>query len=303
LHSHLAGASTAGFDGGGAPPRTPGASPDLLARLEVEAFGELRDLVLRAGSIDLNLYKDKCILRRITLRQRASGAPSLRAYLKVLNRNPMERERLVKALTIHVSQFFRNPSTFRAIQDDILPAILAEKRAGGGRSLRMWSVGCACGEEPYSLAILLLEAAADAVRQYSSAIYGTDIEPGCLRQAKEARYPARSLAQVPPHWRQRYFQQEADGYRLTPEARRLVFFKIHNILAPPPFSRIDLVVFRNVLIYMTDPLQERVLLALHETLNPGGYLVLGKVEGLAGSTRDLFEPVNLTERIYRKPAA
>jgi chemotaxis protein methyltransferase CheR len=281
-------------------PDTDRTGPGLQARLEAEAFGELRDLVLQAGSIDLNLYKDKCILRRIHLRQRASGAPTLRAYLKLVSRNPTERERLVKALTIHVSQFFRNPSTFRAIQEEVLPSLQGEKQTGGGRALRLWSVGCACGEEPYSLAILLLETAPSAVREYSTAIYGTDIEPACLRQAKEARYPAASLAHVPVQWRQRYFRQEGNGHRLLDEVRRLVFFKMHNVLDPPPFGRIDLVVFRNVLIYMTEQLQERVLLGLYEALNPGGYLVLGKVEGLAGSARDRFEPVNLAERIYRK---
>lgn len=275
--------------------------PSLQAKLDAEAYEGLRDLVLKAGSIDLNLYKDKCILRRIAVRQRACGVPNLRAYLKLVNRSPTERERLVKALTIHVSQFFRNPSTFRAIQDEVLPAILAQKQTTGGRSLRLWSVGCACGEEPYSLTILLLEAAAQALREYSSAIYGTDIDPNCLRQAKEARYPATSLAHVPSRWRERYFVEVKTGYQVVPEVRRLVFFKEHNILDPPPFGRIDLVVFRNVLIYMTEALQERVLRTLHDALNPGGFLVLGKVEGLSGAIRDLFESVNVAERIYRKP--
>lgn len=275
----------------------------IQAKLEAEAYTGLRDLVLRAGGIDLNLYKDKCILRRIAVRQRACGAASLRAYLKLVSRNPTERERLVKALTIHVSQFFRNPSTFRAIQEEVLPAILAQKQTIGGRSLRLWSAGCACGEEPYSLAILLLEKAGRAVREYSSAIYGTDIDPDCLRQAKEARYPATSLAHVPPGWRERYFVEVGTRYQIVPEARRLVYFKEHNILEPLPFGRIDLVVFRNVLIYMTELLQERVLLALHAALNPGGFLVLGKVEGLPGSSRGLFELVNVAERVYRKAEA
>lgn len=275
--------------------------PATQARLEAEAYSRLRSLVLEAGSIDLDLYKDKCILRRIAVRQRACGAPTLRAYLKVVRRNPVERGRLIKALTIHVSQFFRNPSTFRALEANVLPGLLAHKRASGGRALRFWSVGCACGEEPYSLAILLLESGGHAVRDYSCAIYATDVDPACLRQAREARYPAASLMHVPAQWRDRYFVRDGGGYQVIPEARRLVFFKLHNILDPVPFGRIDLVVFRNVLIYMTDPLQERVLLALHEALTPGAFLVLGKVEGLTGVTRELFEPVDVAERIYRKP--
>jgi chemotaxis protein methyltransferase CheR len=277
--------------------------PDTQRKLEADAFTGLRDLVLEAGGIDLALYKDKCVLRRITVRQRACGVPNLRAYLKMVSQDPAERGRLVKALTIHVSQFFRNPSTFRAVQDEVLPSILARKQAGGGRALRVWSVGCACGEEPYSLAILLLEAGSQVVREYSSAIYATDIDPGSLHQAKEARYAPASLANVPARWRQRYFIQDGDRYQVIPEARRLVFFKGHNILNPLPFGRIDLVVCRNVLIYMTEGLQQRVLLALVESLNPGGFLVLGKVEGLSGATRDLLESVNVAERIYRKPEA
>lgn len=292
-------------DGGTAPAaarnviRTAGSA--LQGKLEAEAFAGLRELILRAGGIDLDLYKEKCVLRRITVRQRACGAPSLRAYLKLVSSDPAERSRLVKTLTIHVSQFFRNPSTFRAIQEDILPAILAKKQRGGGRALRLWSVGCAYGEEPYSLAILLLETGAKALQEYSSAIYATDIDPSSLQHAKEARYPEASLAHVPTRWRQRYFVQDGDRYVLVPEPRRLVFFKGHNILDPLPFGRIDLLVCRNVLIYMTEALQERVLLALHEALNPGGFLVLGKVEGLAGAARDCFEPVDVAERIYRKP--
>jgi chemotaxis protein methyltransferase CheR len=258
-----------------------GAAPrsGLHARLEEEAYRGLRTLVLAAGGIDLNRYKDRCVLRRIAVRQRASGAADLRAYLRLVGRDPVEREHLVKALTIHVSQFLRNPTTFRAIQTEVLPAILADKARMGGRALRLWSVGCACGEEP---------------------IYGTDIEPECLRVAREARYPAISLKSVPTHWKQQYFTPVGLDYEVRPEIRRLVYFKLHSILDPVPFGRIDLVVFRNVLIYMTDPLQEQVLLRLSESLNVGGYLVLGKVEGLAGSARELFEPVNVPERIYRK---
>lgn len=282
-------------------PGAEGSGSSIHAKLEAEAFEGLRTLVLTAGGIDLNLYKDRCVLRRIAVRQRACGAPDLRAYLRLIAHDPVERGRLVKTLTIHVSQFFRNLTAFRAIQDEVLPAILRQKRAGGGRALRFWSVGCACGEEAYSLAILLLAEASDAVREYPSTIFGTDIDPDCLQHAKGGRYPESSLAHVPAAWKRRFFVQTGSAYEVVPEVRRLVYFKVHNVLDPPPHSRIDLLVFRNVLIYMTEPLQERVLLSLYEALNPGGFLVLGKVEGLTGTVRDCFEMVNVAERIYRKP--
>jgi len=292
-----AGVNTVGTNGAGAGT----AGTGIQGKLEAEAFDGLRTVVLQAGGIDLNLYKDKCVLRRITVRQRSCGVPTLRGYLKLVSQNPLERGRLVRALTIHVSQFFRNPSTFRAVQESVLPNILADKKAGGGRALRLWSVGCACGEEPYSLAILLLEVGARAVQQYSTAIYATDIDSDSLNRAKEARYQAHSLANVPSRWRQRYFVQEGDRYLVVPEVRSLVFFKGHNILDPLPFRRIDLVACRNVLIYMTEALQERVLLSIYEALTPGGFLILGKVEGLTGTAQDLLEPVDVAERIYRKP--
>ncbi len=272
---------------------------DLLADWEAHAYRGLRDVVVAAGGIDIR-YKDRCLLRRIAVRQRASGAADLRAYLKLVKRNPVERAELVKALTIHVSQFFRNPTTFHALQHEVLPAILAEKDRTGGRALRLWSAGCACGEEAYSLALLLCEAAQGAVARYSTTIYGTDIEPECLRAAREGRYSAGSLKSVPAQWRQRYFAAAGAQFIVGPELRDLVNFKRHNILDAAPFGRIDLVVFRNVLIYMADSLQEQVLFGIHGALNSGGYLVLGKVEGLSGAARDLFAPVNVPERIYRK---
>jgi len=272
----------------------------IQRRAEEHAYGRLRDLVLAAGGIDLNRYKDRCVLRRIAVRQRASGAANLRAYLKLISRDPIERAQLVKALTIHVSQFLRNTSTFRAIQREVLPALLVEKDRTGSRALRLWSAGCACGEEAYSLALLLRETAQEALDRYSTTIYGTDIEPECLRAAREARYSAASLKSVPGHWRQRYFTATGGEYVVRPALRCLVHFKRHSVLDPVPFGRIDLVVFRNVLIYMTDALQEQVLLSVHGVLNPGGYLVLGKVEGLSGAPKELFEPVNVPERIYRK---
>lgn len=279
-------------------PVTPGAS--VQAKLELEAFDRLRDLVLAAGGIDLGLYKDRCVLRRLAVRQRACGAADLRSYLKIVSRDPIERERLVKALTIHVSQFFRNPATFEAIRGVVLPAILSTKGTGGGRTIRLWSAGCACGEEAYSLAILLLESNPTIGERLSCAVYGTDIDPDCLRAGELGAYLPPSLAQVSARWRQRYFQFTDGRYQVVPDLRKIVYFKRHNILAPPPFTRIDLVLFRNVMIYMSDALQRRVLAGIHETLTPGGYLVLGKVEGLPDSSRSLFEPINVAERVYQK---
>jgi chemotaxis protein methyltransferase CheR len=274
--------------------------PPAPAASEAEAFRALRDLVLAAGGIDLLLYKDRCVLRRIAVRRRACGDPDLWTYLKRVRAEASEREHLVKALTIHVSRFFRNPSTFRALQHEILPAILEAKARSAGRALRVWSAGCAYGEEAYSLALLLLDRP-QTVQHYSTRIYATDIDPDCLKVARQGWYPAASLTGVPAAWKRRFFSPAGAGYQVAPQARRLIQFLPHSMLDPIPFGRIDLIVLRNVLIYMTERLQERVLTSICSALNPGGYLVLGKVEGLAGATKGLFEPVRISERIFRKP--
>jgi len=270
----------------------------IPGRFEEEIYRRLRDLVWRRGASTWTCTRTSACSAGSRFASGVRG-PDLRVYLRRVARDPIERVQLVKALTIHVSQFFRNPSTFRAIEHEALSSILSDKERTGARALRFWSVGCACGEEPYSLALLLMEVAPDAIRRYSTAIYGTDVDPGCLRLAQEGRYPATSLKSVPARWKQRYFTTVGTTIawcRGAPHGP----LQVHSIVDPVPFGRIDLAVFRNVLIYMTEQLQERVLLAVHGALNVGGFLVLGKVEGLAGLAQDLFDAVNIPERVYRK---
>ncbi len=271
--------------------------------LQDPAFREIRGRVLRAGGIDIGLYKDRCVLRRLAARLRAAGVADLAGYCRRLDADPGEIRRLVEALTVNVSEFFRNPGTFRALTREVLPALVAQRRAEGGRSIRVWSAGCATGEEPYSLAITFCEHLGEALRDFLVAIYATDVDAPSLAAARAGRYRPPSLARLPRHILRRYFEADPRGLRVCKPVRRMVHFRQHDLLDPAPFRRVDLVVCRNVLIYMVRTFQERILEALFEVLNPGGFLVLGKVEGLAGPARDRFEVVSLAERTYRKPAA
>ncbi len=282
-------------------PCDPVAPLDPVA-LHDPAFPELRRRVLAAGGIDVALYKDRCVLRRLAARLRAVGAANLGAYCRRLDADPDEIRRLLGALTVNVSEFFRNPGTFRALAREVLPALLAQKRAGGGRSLRVWSAGCATGEEAYSLAVTLVEFVADAGAGLPVVIYATDVDGPSLAAARAGRYALPRVARVPRYILRRHFDREGGEVRVGKALRRLVHFRQHDLLAPPPFRRLDLALCRNVLIYMGRPLQERILEALHDALSPGGFLVLGKVEGLTGPARERFEVVNLAERIYRRPA-
>jgi two-component system CheB/CheR fusion protein len=272
------------------------------ASADPRAVARLVDLVRRELGLDLRLYKDRYVWPRVTRRMRASGESSLPDYVDRLQADPWERRRLLDSLTIKVTSFFRNPETFHALSSRVLPAVVADKAQTGSRAIRLWSAGCATGEEAYSIAICLLEALAATRPPVRPMIFATDIDRGALAVAKAGRYAAGALRAVPPSLRERYFAREGAAFRAGPALRRLIFFKVHNLLEPPPFSRIDVVVLRNVLIYMQPPLQRRVLQLLHRALNPGGFLILGKVETIGREMDRLFEPVQLVERIFRRPA-
>lgn len=273
----------------------------LVASPDARAVARLIELVRRELNLDLRLYKDRYVWPRVMRRMRASGESDLATYVERLHADPRERRRLLDSLTIKVTSFFRNPETFQALSHRILPAVVADKARTGSRAIRLWSAGCATGEEVYSIAMCLLEALAATRTPVRPMIFATDVDPAALAVAKAGRYPADGVRAVPTKLREQYFTRDGATYRVESALRRLIFFKVHSILDAPPFSRIDVVVLRNVLIYMQPSLQRRVLQLLHRALNPGGFLILGKVEGLGREAERLFEPVHLAERIFRRP--
>jgi chemotaxis methyl-accepting protein methylase len=231
---------------------------------------------------------------------RAKGAKSFADYAGVLDTDPIEYDKLVETLTINVSKFFRNPETFACIATKVLP----ELWAGRSPILRMWSAGCATGEEPYSLAVLCREHALanndlrglDRVR-----IIGSDVDREAVSAASKGRYPAASFGDTPPAVVEKYFPLEHGLHSVAPEIRNLVAFEQRDLLdGGGPFGRVHLIICRNVIIYFTRETQERLFDRFHELLLPGGFLVLGKVETLLGKSRESFAPVSSRERVYRR---
>ncbi len=259
-------------------------------------FERLRDLLLARRSFDLGMYKDRCIKRRIAARVRAVGLGAAAPYLERLEHDEKEIDALLAALSIHVSQFFRNPSTFGVLEQEILPRLVVEARAGPSRQLRLWSVGCATGEEPYSLALLVDELAPQGV---DIEILGSDVSPAVLELAAVGRYDAQRLQEVPEAVRERYFLPEGSAFRLDAGIRRRVRFVHHDILGQDQYPAARLILCRNVLIYFSRADQERILRGFARSLGAGGYLVLGRAETLLGETRQLFAPEYPAERIYR----
>lgn len=251
----------------------------------------------------LELYKDKCIKRRITLRIRTTQCHSAGEYLFLLQQNKHEVENLCRVLTIHVSHFFRNPTTFRKLEEEILPAIFEGAASREPRRVTIWSVGCSTGEEPYSLALIIKNRFSDYLSLLQLEIVATDLEESVLEKARTGIYGMERLAEVQGWMLEQYFQRDGDNYRLSEDIRRMVTFGKADLFSGPPCQGCDLILCRNVLIYFERPQQEAILMGFADSLLDRGVLVLGKSETLVGEARTRFRSVCPAERIYRRESS
>lgn len=281
------------IDNSGKSPAGPFVGADFLDA----DFQEISELLLSRRAFDLGSYKDRCIKRRIANRVRARGFNGSTPYVEFLRSDDDELDALLAILTIHVSQFFRNPSTFQVLEQKILPKLLEQKREGRNKEFRIWSVGCSSGEEPYSVALLLEEQTMDDV---TPSIFATDVSVPILEQARSGEYDAQRLAEVPEAVRNKYFKQ-FDGWRfqLKESIREKVLFEQHNILTEQVYPGADLILCRNVMIYFSREEQAKILTRFARALGPGGYLVLGRAETMVGDVRHLYRSEYPVERIYR----
>ena len=242
-------------------------------------------------------YRQKCLRRRIAVRMRARGISDPAEYSDLLDKDPAEYDRLLRALTINVSKFFRNPETWAVIRRVVVPELLK-----GDRPIRVWSAGTAAGEEAYSMAIALREAITDvngAEAPDQIEVLGTDIDSVALEQAEAAEYPEEALSETPADSRRRWFS-EGPPFRLKPSIRSLVEFRRLDVLDGVPDFMADLVLCRNLLIYLEGRAQKHVFRTFAEVLRPRGFLVLGRVETLGRAMRNHFDVIDVRERIYRR---
>ena len=256
----------------------------------------------RAG-LDLGVYKDKCLRRRIAVRMRACNVHTLDEYVALLDRQPAEFDRLLDALTINVTSFFRNPETWSCLATRLLPEVLLARE---GR-LRAWSAGCASGEEPYTIAMLVagvLEGLDRGAWLPRLRVDATDVDRRSLERARTARYPRRAFADADPALVARWCAPEGeDELGVRPELRALVTVAPYDLSRPQPApGTFDLICCRNVIIYFDREVQERLMHRFADALQPGGLLVLGKVESILGAARERYELLEPRERIYRKVA-
>ena len=249
--------------------------------------------------VDFTHYKSSTIQRRLEQRIRLHRANSLSDYVRYLEEHPEEREALGRELLIHVTSFFRDPEVFEALQQRVLPELFRNRPPE--LPLRMWVPGCATGEEVYSLLMSVLEYLGEHGTTTPIQVFGTDLSQQALAQARLAHYPESISADVSPERLRRFFVRTEGGYQVHKSLRDLCVFARQNILADPPFSRMDLISCRNVLIYLDAVLQKKVLSIFHYALNPEGHLLLGTSETV-GASAELFSLVDRQYKFYRKKA-
>jgi len=275
--------------------RTQAGAPDLAEEAEFlkRVCGELR----RKLGHDFSQYKHSTMLRRAHRRMQVVGAASGDEYLKRLRDSDDESGLLFRDLLINVTSFFRDAEAFDYLRREVVPELLLGK--GAADTVRIWTPGCSSGEEAYSIAILLAEQLSRMDARPRVQIFATDIDEQMLQKAREAKYPPAAVKEVPVELLDRHFFSQDDAYVLNQSIRDMVRVSSHNLIKDPPFSRIDMVVCRNLLIYLKPPLQQRLIPVFHYALKQGGWLFLGSAENIA-SRGDLFDTVDAGTRIFRR---
>jgi two-component system, chemotaxis family, CheB/CheR fusion protein len=261
------------------------------------AFEALLDFLKESRGFDFTGYKRSSIWRRVTRRMQQVGTTSFGDYLDVLQVDQDEFTHLFNTVLINVTGFLRDPGAWRELQEEIVPQLLATK--GPGEPIRVWSAGCASGEEAYGLAMVFAEALGPEEFRRRVKVYATDVDEDALATARLASYGDRELEPLPEEWRERYFERTAERHTFRGDLRRSVIFGRNDLVQDAPIGRLDLLVCRNTLMYLNAETQAQVLRRFHFALNPAGVMFLGKAEMLLSHGR-LFLPIDLKRRFFRK---
>jgi two-component system, chemotaxis family, CheB/CheR fusion protein len=274
-----------------------------LDRLPVteEQLGEILELLRSAsGGVDFSHYKQPTIRRRLLRRMALNRVGDIGAYLDLVRQQPEEARSLYQDILIHVTRFFREPESFDSLARDVLPKLIQGRKPDN--PVRMWVAGCATGEEAYSLAITLWEVAGDTAAELNVQIFGTDVSETAIEFARQGLYPVGIADDIPSERLRRFFTKVDGEFRISKAIRDHCVFARQDLTRDPPFSKLDLILCRNVLIYMDITLQRKLVPIFHYALRPEGYLVLGHAETV-GMQNDLFALVDKKHKVYRKKPA
>jgi len=266
--------------------------PQSLAQFEA-----LLAYLKASRGFDFAAYKRSSLMRRVMVRMQTIGAPSFAAYLDFLQVDPEEFTRLFNTILINVTSFFRDPANWEYLRDQVVPQLVGPPKSAD--PVRVWSAGCASGEEAYSVAMLLAEALGVEAFRERVKIYATDVDEEALTHARHGAYGPRAADDVPPPLLARYFELQDEKYVFNKELRRSVIFGRHDLIQDAPISRVDLLVCRNCLMYFNSEAQARILARFHFALAPRGVLFLGKAETLLAQS-STFEPLDVKRRVFVK---
>lgn len=269
---------------------------------EDQVFDLVRRHLLRTRGIDLSGYSRPFIMRGIRKTMGRADVGNYSTYIKLLRVSEEETNRLLGALSINVTDFFRDRSAFDSFATKVIRPVLAAKCATRGGIMRIWSAGCATGQEAYTLAMCIAQEMArlKSGNRALTMVVGTDISTKALSKAREGIYTRDQVRGVPEAWLRDYFERDGGNYRVCDSLRRGVRFTRENLLDPPTSKYFDAIVCRNVVIYFSRPMHETVMANLHDALRMGGHLMLGRTETLMGDFRRKFEVVDPENRIFRK---
>jgi two-component system, chemotaxis family, CheB/CheR fusion protein len=273
----------------------------MIGHNKESQMAQIFSILRRATRVDFSEYKPPTVSRRMARRMALHKIEKLGDYVALLRKERNEVTALYEDLLINVTSFFRDPPAFEVLKEAVYPELLKQHRHGNA-PIRIWVPGCSSGEETYSHAISLLEFLTDERTEVPIQIFGTDLSEAAIQRARVGLYGDNIESDVSAIRLRRFFRKIDSGYQISKSIRDLCIFSIQNVFRDPPFSRIDLVSCRNVMIYLSQSLQRRVAPLFHYALNPGGFLMLGNNEGLLGSGAELFELADKKQKLYRKKA-
>jgi two-component system CheB/CheR fusion protein len=271
--------------------------PDGVRQEATDHVAQIATLLRVRTGHDFSGYKDKTVARRIQRRMQVLQIDEMPDYIERLRKEPQELDLLLQDLLIGVTNFFRDPPAFEALEREVIPKLFENK--GADDTVRVWVPGCSTGEEAYSLAILLREHIPRNQSAPRLQIFASDIDEQALHFARIGRFPSTIVRDVPPNRLERYFVREDGTYRIASDLREICLFSTHNILRDAPFSKLDLISCRNLLIYLTPDLQNRLIPLFHYALNDNGFLFLGTSENVTRHPR-LFGIVDKAHRIFQR---
>ena len=267
------------------------------AAVEQHALQPIINLLQQQTRHDFSQYRSSTLNRRIGRRQAIHGLSELGDYASLLARNPQEVELLFNEVLIGVTDFFRDPEVWAQLSDTTIPELLERKDTGP--NLRVWCVGCSTGEEAYSLAMILVECIDRQPREFNLQIFASDLNPDAIARARRGQYPLSIVSRVGEKRLARFFSKHDDHYQINKSIRDRVLFAEHDVILDPPFTRIDLISCRNLLIYFEPKLQQRLIPLFHYSLRPGGLMLLGSSESI-GRLGHLFAPLHSNLRLFQR---